>query len=124
MTQKTSAFVFSSGSSVQIASSVSTQCSAVRGVSARREYAQLNATTVSVNGVSLEATYHLESDGLSVVVRGFDAADPNGTRLHERLLLKPGERRIIAVRRAYGQSQAHFTIIRIGNGVQIFADGT
>ena len=124
MAQKISASVFSSGSSVQVASSINTQGGALPGASARMKYAQLSATTVSVNGVSLEATHRLESGGLSVVVRGFDSADPNGTRLHERLLLKPGEHRVIAVRRAHGQPQAYFTIIRIGDGLQISADGT
>lgn len=76
---------------MQVASSINTQGGALPGASARMKYAQLSATTVSVNGVSLEATHRLESGGLSVVVRGFDSADPNGTRLHERLLLKPGE---------------------------------
>jgi hypothetical protein len=124
MTQKISASVFSSGSSVQVASSVSTQGSAFPRTDAGTEYTGQNAATVSVNGVSLEATYRLESGGLSVVVQGFDHADPNGTRLHERLLLKPGEHRIITVRRAHGQPPAHFTIIRIGDGIQISADGT
>jgi hypothetical protein len=124
MTQKISASVFSSGSSVQVASSVNTQGGALPRTGAGREYTQQSAVTVSVNDVSLEATSHLESGGLSVVVQGFDHADPNGTRLHERLLLKPGERRIIAVRRAHGQPPAHFTIIRVGDGVQISADGT
>jgi len=124
MTQKISASVFSSGSSVQAASSVNIQGGAASRANARAEHAQRNAATVSVNGVSLEATYNLESEGLSVMVQGFDSADPINTRLHERLLLKPGERRIIAVRRARSQPEAHFTIIRIGDGLQISADGT
>jgi hypothetical protein len=124
MTQKISASVFSSGSSVHVSSSVNTQGGTLPGTGAGTEYTQQSAATVSVKGVSLEATYHLEPGGLSVVVQGFDHADPNGTRLHERLLLKPGERRVIAVRRAHGQPTAHFTIIRIGDGAQISAGGT
>src|ERR1700712_1535312 len=123
MTQKISASVFSSGSSVQVASSVNTQGGVLPGTGAGTEYTHQSAATVSVNGVSLEATYHLEPGGLSVVVQGFDGADPNSMRLHEKLLLKPGERRIIAVRRAHGQSPAHFTITRIGDGLQVSADG-
>lgn len=103
-TQEASTFVFTSGSSTQIASSVSTQA----GVS-----------TVSVNGVSLKATCRPELEGLSVVVQGCDGADPNGTRLHDRLLLKAGERRVITVRRALGQPPVHFTITHIGDGIRM-----
>jgi hypothetical protein len=106
---RTSTFVFTSGSATQSVSSVSTQA----GVS-----------TVSVNGVSLKATCRLEPEGLSVVVQGFDGADQNGTQMHNRLLLKPGEHRVTTVQRAFGQPPAHFTITRIGNGIQISANGT
>jgi hypothetical protein len=74
--------------------------------------------TVSVNRVSLKATCRLQPEGLSVVVQGFDGADQNGTQLHDGLLLKSGERRVITVRRAFGQPPAHFTITRIGDGIQ------
>jgi hypothetical protein len=124
MTQETSAFV-SSGSSACVASSVSTEADATPKTVAPAKSAQvLGAAAVSVNGVSLEATYHLESEGLSIVIRGFDNADPDGTRLHDRLLLKPNERRVIPVRRAYCKPPVHFTITRIGDGMQISADGS
>jgi hypothetical protein len=116
--------VFASGSSVQATSSVSAETGGTPEAGAPAKSVQLHgAAAVSVNGVSLEATYHLEPEGLSVVVRGFDGADPNGTRLLDRLLLKPGEFRIIAVQRAHGPPPAHFTITRIGDGVQICANG-
>jgi hypothetical protein len=123
MAQKTSAFVFASGSSVHVASSASTQAYTTPKAGAPAESARVHGTaTVSVNGVSLEATFHLEPGGMSVVVRGFDGADPDGTRMHDRLLLKPGERRVIPVRRAYRKPPAYFTITRLGDEVQISAD--
>jgi hypothetical protein len=120
MTQKSSAFVFTSGSSVQVASSVCTQTDVPRKAGAQVH----GAAKISMNGVSLEAIYRLEPEGLSVVVGGFDDADPDGTRVHERLLLKLGERRVIRVRRAYHKSPIHFTITRIGDGAQISANSS
>lgn len=123
MTQKTSAFVFASGASVQVTSSTSTSTDATLRGSGGPDFGQVDGhVTISVNGVSLEATYHLEPEGLSVVVRGFDGADPNSMRLHDRWLFKPGERRVITVRRAHGQPPVHFTITRVGDGVQIVSD--
>ena len=107
-TQKSSTFVFTSGSSTQIASSVN---------------AHAVVSTVSVNGVLLKATCRLEPEGLSVVVQGFDGADQNGEWLHNRLLLKPGERRVIILQRAFGRPR-HFTTTHIGDRIQIFANDT
>jgi len=118
-TRKSSVSVFAAGSSLQVASSVSTRASTAVG--SRAESAELHgAASISVNGVSLEAMYHLEPGGLSVVVRAFDGDDPNSTQLHDRLLLKPGERRVITVRRAH-QPPLDFTITRSGDAVQISA---
>jgi len=118
------AFVFASGSSLHVASSISTRAHASPEAGARMESAQLQgATSIRVNGVSLEAIYHLEPGGLSIVFRAFDDDDPNSTQLHERLLLKPDERRIFTVRRALGQPPLNFTIARIGDAVQISAKG-
>jgi hypothetical protein len=124
-TQKTSAFVYSSGSSVQIASSVSSQVDAtIVGTGQTSAFSQGHgASTVTVNGVTLEATFRQERGGLSVVLQGFDQADPGDTRLHEELQLKPGERRVIAVQRAHGRPPVSFTITHTGGGLQISADG-
>lgn len=123
-TQKTSASVYSSGSSVQITSSVSSQANAtIAGTSQTSAFSQGHGTsTVTVNGVTLEATYRLERGSLNAVLQGFDHADPGSTRLHETLQLKPGERRVIAVRRAHGRPPVSFTVTHTGGGLQISVD--
>lgn len=120
---KSSTSVFTRGSSLQVARSVSARARASPEAGSRTETAQRHdATSVNVNGVSLEAVYHMEPDGLRVVVRAFDGLDPNSTQLHERLLLKPGERRIIRVRRAHSQPPQAFVITCLEEAVQISAE--
>ena len=103
---------------------VATQTTAILKVGGPAESVQApGAAAISLNGVSLEATFRLEPGGLSVVVRGFDGADPDGTRVSGKLLLKLGERRVIRIRRAYCGAPTHFIITRIGDGVQISAEG-
>jgi hypothetical protein len=122
MALKSSTSVFTRGSSLQVASSVSTRVRASPEAGSRTETAQRHdAISVNLNGVSLEAVYHIEPDGLRVVVRAFDGHDPNSTQLHDRLLLKPGQRRIIRVRRAHGKPPQVFTITCLGEAVQISA---
>jgi hypothetical protein len=119
MTTRASIFNFASGSSVLVTSSASTQTKANVGEASPAH----GAAAICLNGVSLEATFRLEPGGLRVVVRGFDDADPDGTRVSDKLLLKPGERRVIRMRRSYGGPPAHFAITRIGDGVQISGEG-
>ena len=109
---------------MHVASSVNTSDQVKSTVADSTESAQVHGVaTISVNGVSLEATFRLEPEGLSVIIRGFDGADPDGgTRMSDKLLLKPGERRVIRIRRAYSGSPAHFTITRIGDGIQISSE--
>ena len=108
---------------MHVASSVSTQSDATAAAGASGRSTRTHGTSsVTVNGVTLDATYHMESEGLSVVIQGFDSADPVGTRLDERMLLNPNERRVIAVRRAHGQPPVHFSITRVGDGMRISAD--
>jgi hypothetical protein len=123
-TQKISASVYSSVSSVQIASSVSSRADET---TARTAWASTfspghGTSTVTVNGVTLEATYHLERGSLNAVVQGFDQADPDSTGLHERLQLRPGERRVITVKRAHGRPPVSFTLTHTGGGLQISVD--
>jgi hypothetical protein len=109
---------------VQIASSVSSRADeATVGAARASTFSQgRGASTVTVNGVSLEATYHLERGSLNVVVQGFDHADPDSTRLHERLQLRPGERRVITVKRAHSRPPVSFTVTHKGGGLQISVD--
>src|ERR1700756_142855 len=84
-TQKASISVYSSGSSVQIASSVSSRAGETIARTGQTSASSQGrgTSTVMVNRVSLEATYCPEGDNLSVVVQGFDHDDPGSTRLHE-----------------------------------------
>jgi hypothetical protein len=118
--QKSSAYTFASGSSLQVASSVSTShrvTGGAQGVGQARGVAK-----VTVDGVTLEANYDLEPEGLRVNIEAFDGADPTGTRLRDTLLLKANERRVVTVKRALGRLPAYFTITRIGGGVEILAE--
>jgi len=109
---------------VQIASSVSSQADeTIAGAGQASAFSQGHGTsTVTVNGVTLEATYRLERGSLNAVLQGFDHADPGNTRLHEKLQLKPGERRVIAVQRAHGRPPISFTVTQAGGGLQISVD--
>lgn len=109
---------------MQIASSVSSQADAtIAGAGQASAFSQGHgASTVTVNGATLEATYHMNRGSLNAVLQGFDHADPSSTRLHEKLQLKPGERRVIAVQRAHGRPPVSFTITHIGGGLQISVD--
>lgn len=79
------------------------------------------AVSVSVNDVSLEAFYHLEPEGLRVVVKGSHLSNPTAAPFQEVLILKEGERRVIEVPAGSGaKSAVRFTVARIGDGVKIF----
>ena len=79
---------------------------------------------VVVDGVTLEASYTLQSGILKVEVEAYDSAEPSAERRRDTLLLKPGQRQIICVQRAFGRSPRCFTLTRIGDGLQVSADGT
>jgi len=81
-------------------------------------------TKVAVDAVTLEASFALQSGILKVELEAFDSVDPSATRLRDTLLLKPGQRRTICVQRALGRSPRCFTIARIGDGLQVSADGS
>lgn len=76
---------------------------------------------ISQNGVSLQANHHLGWGGLCISICGFDVRDPKATLIRERLMLQPGERRVIAVPRCGSQTPVRFGIMRVGDGVQIVA---
>jgi len=110
-----SIFVFTSGSSVLIGGSRASSHAAAHGGS--------GTVSVSVNGVSLKAFSHLEPEGLRVVVTGSDSRNPTAAPFRQVLILKEGERRMIDVPAGGGDKSAErFTIARIGDGVQVFAN--
>ena len=81
------------------------------------------STKVIVDAVTLEASYALQSGLLKVELEAFDSADPNATRIRDTLLLEPRECRTISVHRGLGRSPRCFTITRVGDGLQVSANG-
>jgi hypothetical protein len=81
-------------------------------------------TKVVVDAVTLEASFVLQSGILKVELQAFDGTNPRDKRLRDTLVLKPGQRRTICVQRTLGRSQRCFTIARIGDGLQVSADGS
>jgi hypothetical protein len=118
---RTSSYVFTSGSSVVVSSTTSTQAT-THGIFGQNATHQAHGSvSVSHDGVSLEATFHVNREGLRIFVRGFDLDHPEVTPIHEWLTLQVGERRVIHVPRGGGKPAMPFTIIRVGDGVQILA---
>jgi hypothetical protein len=73
--------------------------------------------------VTLEASYALQSGILKVELEAFDGSDPNATRIRDTLFLEPRQCRIISVQRGLGRSPRCFTITRVGDGLQLSANG-
>jgi hypothetical protein len=114
-----------SESSVHIVNTASSHVSAGSSVRAdQRSGHSYGTTKVVVDAVTLEASFALQSGILKVELQAFDGADPRAMRLRDTLLLKPGQRRTICVQRALGRSPRCFTIARIGDGLQVSADGS
>ena len=118
----TSAYVFSSASS---ATTSGAECAA-GFQSITRVVNQSNAARfihgsvgIGHEGVSLEVSYHLNRDGLCILVQAFDLATCKVTLVRERLMLQPGERRLIIVPRGGGNRSVRFMIHRVGDGVQV-----
>lgn len=113
-----------SGSSVHITNTASSQVSASSSARAGGGAGYSHGTTkVIVDAVTLEASYALQSGLLKVELEAFDSADPNATRIRDTLLLEPRECRTISVHRGLGRSPRCFTITRVGDGLQVSANG-
>lgn len=107
----TSAYVFSSASSATIS-----QFNAAKLIH--------GSVAISHDGVSLDVSYHLSRGGLCIFVRGFDLADPEVTLVRQRLMLQPGERRLMIVPRGGNRQAVCFIFCRVGDGMQILTGGT
>jgi hypothetical protein len=90
----------------------------------RRSGHSRGTTKIVVDAVTLAVSFTLQSGILRVELEAFDSTDPGATRLRDTLLLQPGERRIVCVQRALSRLPRCFTIARIGDGLQVSADGS
>src|SRR6476661_8168229 len=115
----------SSKSSLRIASHVSSRTGATtRSETHGQSGSGSGSTSVRANGLVFEATHHLDPEGLEVLIRAFDVADPSGTRVDLRLLLRDGERRLVNVPRAHGEPAAKFELFCVDGGMQVLFDDT
>jgi hypothetical protein len=113
-----------SESSVHIINTASSHVSASSLARADRGTGYSHGTTkVVVDAVTLEASYALKSGILKVELEAFDSADPSATRIRDTLLLEPRQCRTISVPRGLGRSPRCFTITRVGDGLQVSANG-
>jgi hypothetical protein len=111
----------SSESSLRVASHVNARIGAPTRAETRGQPGSgCGSISVRSNGLVFDATYHPDPGGLEVVIRAFDLADPSGTRLDLRLLLRAGERRLVNVPRAHGIPVAKLELFCIDGGVQAF----
>jgi hypothetical protein len=111
-------FVSSSNSTVQV-STASSYASAFAGGKRQEGNTASGAISINQDGVALNVSYYLALTGLHTIITAIDLDDPDETSAHEVVILKEGERRIIEVPRSSGKPSAVFTIIRLGNGVQV-----
>jgi hypothetical protein len=110
----------SSRSSLRVAGHASSRTSSNSSAEAgARSGSGFGSASVSSTGLVFEATYHPHPEGLDVRIRAFELADPGDTRIDQSLLLRPGERRVISVRRAHGKPAAQFELSCVDGGVQI-----
>src|SRR6476619_3893945 len=113
----------SSESSLRVASHVSSRTGATTRAEARGQSGSgSGSTSVKANGLVFDATYQPDPEGLEVLIRAFDLADPSGTRVDLRLLLRAGDRRLVNVPRAHGKPAAKFELFCVNGGVQAFFD--
>jgi hypothetical protein len=113
----------SSESSLRVASHVSSRTGATTRAEARGQSGSgSGSTSVRANGLVFDATYQPDPEGLEVLIRAFDLADPSGTRVDVRLLLRAGDRRRVNVPRAHGKPTAKFELFCVNGGVQAFFD--
>jgi hypothetical protein len=113
-----------SGSSVHITDTASSHVSISSVARADRGAGDSHGTTkVVVDAVTLEASYALQSGILKVELEAFDSTDPKAARIRDTLLLEPRQCRTISVQCGLGRSPRCFTITRVGDGLQISANG-
>ena len=115
----------SSESSLRVANHLNSTIGAARAETRGQPGSGRGSISVRSNDLVFDATYHPDPAGLEVFIRAFDLADPSGTRVDLRLLLRAGERRPLSVPRANGIPPTKLELLCVDGGLQAnFSDGS